>query len=551
MDIQRFLSVLYGSQILYVHHVEGDDGVISGLFTEIGFRRAIDEGLPPRPGIMCIHLEQRLFIIGQDVTHPSRYGHDCTTVVFPRLMDAINSFKELYYRIHGSPYRHGNPPTHSRFAYELSTLVYRLQGDRYLRSAGMSTRGQHTSVRDIFIALIHGHPNREFFEHRHYRAGWVEHPSYQLRGLSDSMHRMSREMRDFHREMLGHFEPYDHILTTQDTEYGVSVQVTRRVNGQWVGVPTEFKAKKPDTVVKDTVEVQFGQNLRKFIEQNRNRNLICIILNSHKDELESKVYEKVEISDEHFGMVAWNLRSCIAGDGMKPGKTIKQLLDTPYPRKKDDTYLTYYKVNNKHLEEFSTMVKAFQSGGDYKMELLPASRIPGVYNDPIVKRGRLVDSCMRGKGHLYNVLARQDSVEVLVCYDSDMIIAGRALVWTVKRRNGSVIKIMDRIYSSKEHVDGLFLEYAKSHGIWRKLHYTSRLHKTSFVTPDGETKKLRLKVKFDALRDDSPNRMQWPYLDTFCYLTDGYLCNYEAKGTWGLAAMTDGTYTPGLLCTDI
>lgn len=493
MDLPSFLSVLFGTRHLTVTHLrEEPHQTIDGL-ERLGFRYVGDRDCRAVDDIMSFDLLSMAFTLNYNL-----YGHHINGmprqiwenhnfITYPCFAEVVGKFLSAHQSVYGDAYNFLSPRSATReWCMALTDLVYSLQNDTYLRYMS-SSRDPYMTRRHILEELMNSHRRVPIYTHR-------EHPMVE----SQTRHLYRHELE------VAYFDEVVNFTTERLT---------------------------------NTVKVEFGENLRKFIRHYKTKSLICIILDSHADEIESEVFERIEISDKHFGLTTYNLRG-IRSNGVKPAKAIKSLLDVKYPRcSAEETYLTYYRVTNKHLEEFANLVKSFQSEGDYDMRLLPASHIPAIYNESIIKTGRLVDSCMRGKGHLYKRMSNQDAVEILACYHQNGLLAGRALVWTAKRTNGTTIKVMDRVYSSKEYIDSIFLEYARANGIWRKLKYTSRGHRTRLVAPDGTVKSLKLKVKFDT----EPKVTKWPFLDTFCFIGDGYLYNYEAKGVTELASCTDGS----------
>ncbi len=184
-------------------------------------------------------------------------------------------------------------------------------------------------------------------------------------------------------------------------------------------------------------------------------------------------------------------------------------------------------LNDSDFEHFANVFKAANDSA-YYFELLPAYRIPDIYHaDRCSGDAGLNDSCMRDQGSLLDIYSQCQSVQILVLWNREQQLCGRALVWTLPRHR---MILMDRIYVARDFMFQLFLQYANQQGWWRKREFNSSRNKTKFVSPQGRTRYRNLSVYTPT------NFKYYPYIDTFTYGNDGFLTNVDrCQYTYNLA----------------
>ena len=185
----------------------------------------------------------------------------------------------------------------------------------------------------------------------------------------------------------------------------------------------------------------------------------------------------------------------------KPAKTIQSIMRNALIRS----------LNNRDLEIFSNLYKG-QATDLYTVREARGQDLADVYNLKIP-----FTSCMNGSGNqekLELYVKNPSAVGVLYIQTKDVCQA-RALVWT--ERSGK--KIIDRVYGSEEF-QSMFRDYAKEIGAYKKVY--DGAGSSDFFNPDGE----RVWKDFDILLEDTEVEY-YPYVDTFCYLTDDTLSNLE------------------------
>lgn len=173
------------------------------------------------------------------------------------------------------------------------------------------------------------------------------------------------------------------------------------------------------------------------------------------------------------------------------------------------------------FENFSNEYKAKYLSDNYKIELLSNKYIKDTYDMERKEGGSLADSCMNDDSDYMDIYENCSSLEILRLTDTAGKLCGRSLVW-----NLGEFKLMDRIYTSDDHLYNTFLDYAKENGLWRKQDYKSYSNKRTFITPEGEevTRNLTIKTNTDFNK--------YPYIDTFTYGEDGELNNYGGTYTY-------------------
>lgn len=126
--------------------------------------------------------------------------------------------------------------------------------------------------------------------------------------------------------------------------------------------------------------------------------------------------------------------------------------------------------------------------------------------------GSLNKSCMRHDHcqdyfNFYKINPEKVSLIVLYEDDSRKKILGRALMWNVDEPN---IVLMDRIYTSNDSDQNLFIKLAIKNGWYYKK--SQRFDEQKFIDPNG--KEVTTKCKIFLKEAD---HRYFPYLDTFYY----------------------------------
>ena len=144
----------------------------------------------------------------------------------------------------------------------------------------------------------------------------------------------------------------------------------------------------------------------------------------------------------------------------------------------------------------------------------------------------LDNSCMNDSEYVlfYSAI---EGCEVLVLLDEDRsygpTVKGRALVWTDYKGR----RIMDRVYYNFSKDYQKFVNWAKENNVYYKK------TQSTFILGDKE-EKIETKIKVPNVftyRGDG-----FPYMDTFYYVQDEWVMNYEPDGRYYKLQDTDGEY---------
>lgn len=167
--------------------------------------------------------------------------------------------------------------------------------------------------------------------------------------------------------------------------------------------------------------------------------------------------------------------------------------------------------------EFTSFVNQYKAACDAECKefvIRPNKDIPEIYcMEREQGNAGLNDSCMNGDDNYLEIYAHCPHLRILTMMNKDGELAGRALLWTTE--DGV---LMDRVYVAKEHYYDMFLEYAETNGFIRKVEYKSYRDKDRYVKEGNVFRK--------AYKIATPTEFDYyPYIDTFTYGGEGFLCN--------------------------
>ena len=144
-------------------------------------------------------------------------------------------------------------------------------------------------------------------------------------------------------------------------------------------------------------------------------------------------------------------------------------------------------------------------------------------------------SCMNDDSSVNFYRACPD-VKILVLLNSDNLIKGRCLFWTDIDGN----KIMDKVYYNMESDYYKFVKWGNDNDYYIKNNKTGILYEFTYK---GKPVNLKTKVKFPNIEEYAYE--YFPFVDTFCYVKDGFGMNYEPignePGKYYKLQETDGT----------
>lgn len=108
--------------------------------------------------------------------------------------------------------------------------------------------------------------------------------------------------------------------------------------------------------------------------------------------------------------------------------------------------------------------------------------------------------------HFYSVAP----CKVLIAKRGDNKYMGRAIIWDDVTGTGGA-RFMDRVYSANPEIREMYNNYAREHGIWKKLKESAFCR--TWLKPDGSTVHKTLTVEVPDLE----NVDFYPYMDTFSH----------------------------------
>ena len=129
-------------------------------------------------------------------------------------------------------------------------------------------------------------------------------------------------------------------------------------------------------------------------------------------------------------------------------------------------------------------------------------------------------SCMNDDSSV-NFYRACPTAKILLLINSDNLIKGRCLIWT--DINGK--KIMDKVYYNTESDYYKFVKWGNDNDYYIRNNKTGILYEFTYK---GKPVNLKTKIKFPNIEEYKHE--YFPFVDTFCYVKDGFGMNYEPSG---------------------
>ena len=190
----------------------------------------------------------------------------------------------------------------------------------------------------------------------------------------------------------------------------------------------------------------------------------------------------------------------------------------------------------KEVEKFSNLFRAEADKPDFRFEVVNGERIRRVYHYESVDSdcGSLGISCMKHdhcQKYLDIYVNNADKISMLVMYDEDDLVIGRALLW-----HFDSFKLMDRIYTvNDEKYSSYFKKWCIKNGY---LHKSEQNWYNTLAFEQFGQKRSKLQLKL-SLTDK--HFEYYPYMDTFKFIdNDGNLYNYHPPVNFKTLCSTDG-----------
>jgi len=196
---------------------------------------------------------------------------------------------------------------------------------------------------------------------------------------------------------------------------------------------------------------------------------------------------------------------------------------------------------DKDVEHFSNLFKSFSdtATGKHYFRLVEGDDIRRYYHEDTYslqygERGILWSSCMRHESCQDYFGIYTDNiglVSMLVMFDQEDKVLGRALLWSGIMVKGESRHILDRIYTVRDSDVEAFKEYAKERD-WIYKEKQSYIDKCEFIDR-GEPQTYYLDVELY-----NSSFYEYPYVDTFTYMTGNSLSNQDSNAEYTLENTT-------------
>lgn len=197
---------------------------------------------------------------------------------------------------------------------------------------------------------------------------------------------------------------------------------------------------------------------------------------------------------------------------IKIGRFIKRLLLDTFSDKEIEKFVNQYKSQF----DLKKLQFKFLEGSDIKNGY-DSNNFSFENSSP----NELINSCMNDQLTLIDFYY-SCPVKLLILEDQNGYIWGRSLIWEIKEG----VFYMDRIYAVKGEILFKFQNYAKENGWWWKTENKSGPYYN--ITNGKEKGWIKIEI---PLEYDFEDHKEWgvPYLDTFCFMQNNKLMNYEPE----------------------
>jgi len=272
-----------------------------------------------------------------------------------------------------------------------------------------------------------------------------------------------------------------------------------------------------------------SKSFNQFITDNRHINSICRLLHNYlRGNEPPPVWDKVITTDEinyitfrrdgHLSYLPdgkphllndsgdWSREGRQQG---KPSKIIRKVF----------TEKAQKLIKDKDFEHFHNRYISTYNDSGLMFELLSSNKIASVYDEEVCEgSGTLNSSCMNGDSEYLDIY-NQSLLRILVLRSSSGMLMGRALVWKIS----DTVTFMDRIYTVLDWHEELFKNKCLEYGWICKAQQNFQNKREVFNPADGTSYDLKMKVELDT------DFSRYPYIDTFTYGDEGFLCNYDSS----------------------
>lgn len=257
-------------------------------------------------------------------------------------------------------------------------------------------------------------------------------------------------------------------------------------------------------------------NLIKKLDSIRGSYIVADILMTHLFELQSDQYHFFDILDT--GDVMCVSRNHTVNTSLFRW-TRKMLTDNMVSNQYNSSLMVNYGITDSDIEKFGNHLKGLCKLHSYSIEVLPSMEIGPILKAGIGATGRLGDSCMNKYAGYFEMLRRCADFKIVAVLDENKKLLARSFLWNADI-GGETVGFMDRFYTCQDYLDGVLMDYARDNGYWRRYKYDDYKNPQQWVAPS--MKIVNVPATVNCLQQGFN---KYPYLDTFCYGSDGTLSN--------------------------
>lgn len=285
-----------------------------------------------------------------------------------------------------------------------------------------------------------------------------------------------------------------------------------------------------------TKDIFISDEIKKVLEEIESESLVAHLLLKKRHLKEDLVEDNVNyisISSQDKRRISY-----LTSDRMESMNEDEYWNSTRRYHAKPGSFIgkVFNNIPPKEVEKFSTLFRAEADKPYFRFEVVSGNRIKDIYYYESVADtcGSLGISCMKHE-HCQSYFGiytnNPDKVSMLVMFDEDDMVIGRALLW-----HFDSYKLMDRIYTlNDERYSSYFKKWCVKNGY---LHKTEQNWFNTMSFDQFGSKRTQLKLKLEL---DFNNFEYYPYMDTFKFIDDnGVLYNYHPDVNFRTLCSTDG-----------
>ncbi len=301
---------------------------------------------------------------------------------------------------------------------------------------------------------------------------------------------------------------------------------------------------------KETIELSISNDFKKIIERFSTSSIVAkkLLGQLSKDELVEDHIDFISISHEDKNKISY-LNSQRISMLKKSGNDLWTSPSRYHCKPGAFIGKIFKGISPKEVEIFSNLYRYNSNKKDFQFKTVQGSLVRDYYHQRVYnsQSGSLGASCMkydRCVDNFLNIYVDNKNVSLLVMFGNDDTIYGRALLWNALNEKGETVKVMDRIYTTKdEEYSPYFKDWASENGYLYKS-YQNWANPLQFEL-DKKNEEIKLEVNIIQ-----SIYSYYPYFDTFKWLDveKNKLYNYlpshfnSDQSLFRVLALPDGGY---------